>query len=210
MVLTITTLTSCSTILYIAPKKADCSGVGEQKCYLIRMTTEGNWILHYEEIKGLDYEPGFSYKIKVKKESVKNPPADRSSYQYRLLEILEKRDVTDDIMTEDLTDKEWKLEYMKVDGVQYGIEEKIPTILFSNDNKVNGFAGCNKYFGNYTLDGRTINLDELGSTRMHCEDAMELEQAFLKLMSMELHGLFSDGKLILSADGGHQMILRHK
>jgi heat shock protein HslJ len=201
---------SCTSILYVAPKKADCTGAGAQTCYLIRKGAEGNWILHYEDIKGLDYEPGFSYRIKVKKETVKNVPADRASFQYSVVEVLEKRDVTDDLVSEDLLDKEWKLEYMKFEGTQYGMEEIIPTLNFLDDGKVNGFAGCNTYFGNYDIDGRTITFAAIGATRMHCEAAMELEQAFLKLLSGELRGLFNDSKLILSGDAGNQMIFGYK
>jgi hypothetical protein len=46
------------------------------------------------------------------------------------VEVLEKRDVTDDLVSEDLQDKEWKLEYMKFEGTQYGMEEIIPTLNF--------------------------------------------------------------------------------
>jgi putative lipoprotein len=124
--------------------------------------------------------------------------------------VLDKRDVTDDLVPEDLLDKEWKLEYMKSEGMQYGMEDIIPTLNFSNDGKVNGFAGCNNYFGNYDIDGRTIAFGEIGSTRMHCEASMELEQAFMKILSGELRGLFNEGKLILSGDTGNQMIFGYK
>ncbi len=209
-VVLLASLTSCTSVLYVASKKADCSGVGQQKCYLIRKTPDGNWVLHYEEIQGLDYEPGYSYKVKVKRHKLNNAPADRSTYQYEVVEVLKKSDVTGDIVLEDLTGKEWKLEYLKSDGVQYGVEDKIPTLVFSEDGKVNGFAGCNNYFGQYDLDGRSLYFDQIGSTRMHCEETMELEQAFLKLLNIELRGVFSESKLILSGDGGNQMILRYK
>jgi heat shock protein HslJ len=99
---------------------------------------------------------------------------------------------------------------MKFEGTQYGMEEIIPTLNFLDDGKVNGFAGCNTYFGNYDIDGRTITFAAIGATRMHCEAAMELEQAFLKLLSGELRGLFNDSKLILSGDAGNQMIFGYK
>jgi len=203
-------LSSCTAVLYVASKKADCSGVGEQKCYLIRKSVKGNWVLHYEEIKGLEYEPGYSYKVKVKRQRLNSTAADRSTYQYEVVEVLQKNDVTSDIVLEDLADKEWKVEYLKSDGIQYGIEDKIPTIVFAEDGKVNGFAGCNNYFGSYDLEGRRLYFEELGSTRMHCKETMELEQAFLKLLGMELRGVFSESKLILSGDDGNQMILRYK
>lgn len=118
--------------------------------------------------------------------------------------------MTDDLVLEDLLDKEWKLEYMKSEGTQYGMEDIIPTLNFSNDSKVNGFAGCNNYFGNYDIDGRTITIGEIGSTRMQCEAAMELEQAFLKVLSGELRGLFNNSKLFLYGSDGNQMIFGYK
>jgi heat shock protein HslJ len=45
---------------------------------------------------------------------------------------------------------------------------------------------------------------------MHCEASMELEQAFMKILSGELRGLFNEGKLILSGDTGNQMIFGYK
>ena len=69
--------------------------------------------MHYQEIKGLDYELGFSYKVKVKKEKMERVPLDGTSYQYNVVEVLEKKDVTTSIALEDLMDKEWKLEYLK-------------------------------------------------------------------------------------------------
>jgi hypothetical protein len=39
---------------------------------------------------------------------------------------------------------------------------------------------------------------------------MDLETTYLKVLSMELRALFSDRKLILSADGGNQMIFGYQ
>ena len=90
-------ISSCTSTLYVAPKQVDCTGASAQKCYLIRRSAEGNWIMHYQEIQGLDYELGYSYKIKVKKENIKNVPMDGASYIYHVVDVLEKRDVTEEI-----------------------------------------------------------------------------------------------------------------
>jgi len=197
---------SCASTLYVAPKQVDCTGVSDQQCYLIRSSTTGNWILHYQDIQGLDYEPGFSYRIKVKKEHIKNTPLDGSALKYTLVEVLEKKDVTEDIAMEDLADKEWKLEYLKSNNTQFGIEAKVPTLKFTMDGKVSGNGGCNNFFGNFTLDGRTILIGDIGATKMMCEDTMELEDAYFTVLSIETRALFSEGKLILTGDGGNQMI----
>ena len=203
-------LSSCATTIYVAPKQVDCSGVSDQKCYLIRKNIGENWILHYEEIEGLDYEPGFSFKIKVKKERIKNPPADASSFRLILVEVIEKTDVTDDLDIEDLANKEWKLEFLKQDKIEIGIEKQIPTIKFQLDGKVGGFGGCNNFFGNYTLNGRTIMINDTGSTRKFCEGEMELESAYFEVLENEVRALFLEGKLILTGDGGNQMIFGYK
>lgn len=166
--------------------------------------------MHYQDIKGLDYELGFSYKLKVKRESVKQTSMGGTSYQYNVVEVVEKKDVTTSIALADLMNKEWKLEYLKWDGLQYGIDGKAPTLAFKEEGKVAGFAGCNNYFGTYTIDGRTINIGEVGATRMMCEAKMELEEKFLKALGSEPRAIFSEGKLVLSSDGGNRMIFTYK
>ncbi len=46
------------------------------------------------------------------------------------------------------------------------------------DQKVAGFAGCNRLFGAYIIKGSVINFARVGSTKMICPDA-ELENTFI-------------------------------
>ncbi|TXK26211.1 META domain-containing protein, partial [Pontibacter qinzhouensis] len=46
--------------------------------------------------------------------------------------------------------------------------------------KVKGFAGCNNFFGTYTLKNDRLALERLGSTRMACPD-MEVENYLMKV-----------------------------
>lgn len=203
-------ISSCTSTLYVAPKQVDCTGASSQKCYLIRSSAEGNWIMHYHEIQGLDYELGYSYKIKVKKENNKNVPMDGASFTYHVVEVLEKRDVTEDLALEDLLDTEWTLEYLSLDKMQYGVEDQVPTLKFENNGKASGYGGCNNFFSTFTVDGRTIQLGDIGSTKMMCEGSMELEQAYFQFLNLEMRAIFNDGKLVLSTDGGNRMILGRK
>ena len=202
------TVTSCATTFYVAPLQADCDGAGAQKCYLVRRNANENWILLYSQIEGFDYEPGFAYRIEVKRKRIKHPPADGPKYKYILEEVIDKKDVTADIAVDDLTGKQWQLEYLHSGGVSYLIGDVAPTILFGADGKINGFAGCNNYFGTYTIDGRTIRFSGIGATRKMCQESMDLEDAFLKMLSMDLRALFDENKLVLSGDGGNRMIFR--
>lgn len=58
------------------------------------------------------------------------------------------------------------------------------TIIFGQDGRAYGSAGCNHWFANYTLEGQTLTFSAPGSTRKLCAPAlMEQEQRFLKSLS---------------------------
>lgn len=72
--------------LSIAPYRSFCQGVGPQLCYLVSI--DGEEQLFYTGIEGFDYEWGTSYELRVRVESIENPPADGSSLRYVLEEVL--------------------------------------------------------------------------------------------------------------------------
>ncbi len=49
------------------------------------------------------------------------------------------------------------------------------TVQFAQDNSLNGFGGCNSFFGPYELTGDEIQIGPLGSTMMACEKGMTQE-----------------------------------
>ena len=49
------------------------------------------------------------------------------------------------------------------------------TVQFAEDNSLNGFGGCNSFFGPYELTGDEIKIGPLGSTMMACETGMTQE-----------------------------------
>jgi uncharacterized membrane protein len=75
-------------IVWIAHYKADCVGVGPQRCYLIKDNMYDPWKLWYDEIERLDWEEGFAYEVVVAEEQVPNAPADASSVRLRVVELL--------------------------------------------------------------------------------------------------------------------------
>ena len=74
--------------LYVAPAMAECVGVGPRQCLLVKERPEQEWGYFYGSIAGFAYEPGFTYTLSVARRRVPNPPADGSSYEYRLLRLL--------------------------------------------------------------------------------------------------------------------------
>lgn len=77
------------------------TGTGEG-LFLTYLVQEGedigtdNWSNFYSSIEGFSYEPGYIYDLSVTVERIDNPPADGSSYDYMLKEIISKEKVDDE------------------------------------------------------------------------------------------------------------------
>lgn len=58
------------------------------------------------------------------------------------------------------------------------------TVTFAAlDKSIKGNAGCNSFFGNYTLDLYALNFGQLASTEMYCDEPiMEKENAIFKAL----------------------------
>lgn len=79
-----------------------------------------------------------------------------------------------------LANTTWELQMISQDGKQLSVSEAVPTLTFTEKGEVNGFTGCNQYFGVYKVDGNEISIMPNGSTKAFCQGVMELEDAFLK------------------------------
>ncbi len=77
-------------VLYVAPQTVECVGVDVQQCMLTRRSESEEWTYFYGEIRGFTYEPGYEWTLRVKTRHIANPPADGSSIEYRLLEVIQK------------------------------------------------------------------------------------------------------------------------
>ena len=79
-----------TTRLWIGPERVECEGVAPMMCLQVAESKDGNYQLFYDTIEGFDYQEGTSYVIDVSITEVENPPADASSLQYTLVEIVEE------------------------------------------------------------------------------------------------------------------------
>lgn len=53
---------------------------------------------------------------------------------------------------------------------------------FNNTEKrVNGRAGCNRFFGNYEQEGSKLKFSPMGATRMACPD-LQAENSFFRML----------------------------
>lgn len=102
-----------------------------------------------------------------------------------------------------LTNTYWKL--TQLDGAPVTMapqQEREVRITLTDDGKVQGFTGCNRVMGGYTLAGTALRFTQLAGTRMACPPPlMQLESAVLtKLNSVTGYQLEGE-KLILLKDG---------
>ncbi len=174
-ILTLALFFSCSKdyekILYVSDVKMDCTGVAPQKCLQIKEKESENWTYFYSDIEGFDYEEGYTYKIKVEVSEVKNAPADASSLKYTLLEVIEKTKAP-----RSLDKGSWMVtKVMNVDTFDRNPFFSVTT----SDNTIKGSTGCNRFFGAIKMEGETIEITNVGSTKMMCAN-MDPEYAFMK------------------------------
>ncbi len=89
-------------ILYVAPETVECTGVMTQRCLQIRFTPDGEWQRHFENIRNFEHVPGFSYALLVEKVERETVAADRASFFYQLISVLEATPATEDSSYYDL------------------------------------------------------------------------------------------------------------
>lgn len=91
----------------------------------------------------------------------------------------------------------WELQIMEGDTLKLLNEDDRIFLKFNNkENRVNGKATCNRFFGNYELDGSKLKFSTLGATRMACPD-QNIEIKFFKLMEQVDNYSIEKGALFL-------------
>ena len=79
--------------------------------------------------------------------------------------------------------------------------DAVPTLTL-DAGTASGFGGCNRFTGKYELDGDSIAIGPLASTRMACEDAKTaVEDAYLPALEAVDAWAIEGGELVLSANG---------
>lgn len=166
-------------------------GVAPQKCLQIKFNEDSEWTNFYNNIDGFTHKAGTHFTLKVKREDIKNPPADAASFKYILVEILDEQPTPIN-----LEDGSWL-----VSGIVSFKQpfKREPVLTFSPRlNQVTGNTGCNRLFGKIFKKRNKLKLENIGPTRMACDDN-GLEQAFLKtLKTVETYQIQDDILMLLN------------
>lgn len=192
--------------LVIKEEKVSCMGVAPMNCYQVKFHDSTDWESFHGPITGFHYVPGYRYVILVNRIKRKNVPADASAYTYKFKKIVKKTRIAKKQSSWSYVLKnKWSL--IQMNGEE---QEQSPVYLkFDGIKKtVNGFAGCNTFFGSFEQNQNTISFTQLGSTMIGCSDETvnKVEQNLLKLLSGQLFqfdvadqtlNLYQDDKLVL-------------
>ena len=167
--------------LWVNSAKVDCVGVGPMQCFQIKNDENEPWTNLYQDISGFDFEPGNIYKLKVAIDTLATAtlPADKSSLEYRLVEILSKQ--KDPYLS--LNDI-WVVTEIQNTKSESFNSAKLPRIeINTRTMKIIGSDGCNQYKGKIeTLSENKILFGPLMGTKKACPD-MNIPNKFNSALS---------------------------
>ena len=106
-----------------------------------------------------------------------------------------------------LTGTSWKLVELDSEPATSGAGGKKPFLSFTEDGKVSGFAGCNRFTGGFQSDDDELSFSPLASTRMACAEGMEQENRFLAMLA-EVQRYSIHGNDLALYGGGEPTIAR--
>ena len=76
-------------------------------------------------------------------------------------------------------------------------------VQFEPGGELGGYAGCNRFFGSYQLDGNKISIEPLGLTRMACSpQVMSFEISFIEALQSASTVAHAETRIALRNDKG--------
>lgn len=108
-----------------------------------------------------------------------------------------------------LSNKFWRLKNAQINGESYSFESKIseaPTLQFSGNN-IRGNGGCNAYHSKFTIDGNSITIASIMSTKMACSSLELNENAYFNALSQNhiINYNESQNELIMTNETGDKL-----
>jgi heat shock protein HslJ len=121
---------------------------------------------------------------------------------------LEFRHVTVNVQVSNpLRSTSWTLASTNVNGML--IPGTTITLNFDNSTGVNGKGGCNNYNGTYTVNGSTLLIGGISSTKMACAQDIEQQEQFYLTTLQTSSSYQIQGKQLIIYNPSGQEILRY-
>lgn len=100
-----------------------------------------------------------------------------------------------------LNDVKWELKTLNNKEVKLTDKNSEVYIQFNEaEKKVYGRGGCNRFFGNYEMDGDKLKFSPMGATRMACPD-LQTENEFFQILDTVDTYTIKGGSLSLKSKG---------
>lgn len=97
--------------------------------------------------------------------------------------------------------REWRLVELNGRPAASGVGGRAATLRL-DDGSAAGFAGCNRFSGGYQLAESRLAFSALASTRMACEQGMELEREYMTALEAVRSWRMTPQGLELLGEGG--------
>lgn len=117
------------------------------------------------------------------------------------------------VTNEPLEDTTWVLvSYGDPGDPQAALEDVEVIAVFSRESEtdpgeLDGFAGCNHYFGSFETDGNDLSIGDLISTMMACEEAvMDQEHQYLSALEAATSYRIEGDRLEISYDSAERVL----
>ncbi|MEA2115412.1 MAG: META domain-containing protein [Thermodesulfobacteriota bacterium] len=107
-----------------------------------------------------------------------------------------------------LVDNSWRL--IELDGkpIELSEDQKNPFVhLQTKDNRMQGFAGCNRFSGTYLVKGSIFLFNKMIRSRMACVDGIEMEENFFRALSAT-DGYHINGDILELRDRSGKVLAR--
>jgi heat shock protein HslJ len=103
------------------------------------------------------------------------------------------------LYSNNLTGVEWQVSELSGHAVAPSVDRQQPFIIFDEAKKqAGGYAGCNRFFGGYELNGEALKFGLIGATKRACPDLEEgAETEFFKALDATRGWRIVDGTLEL-------------
>lgn len=98
-----------------------------------------------------------------------------------------------------LTGVEWQVSELSGHALAPSIDRQQPFIIFDDAKKqATGYAGCNRFFGGYELNGEALRFGPIGATKRACPDFEDgVETELFKVLDATRRWRIVDGTLEL-------------
>ena len=186
--------------------KVPCQGVAPMECLLIQKNEEIDpkaWTYFYSSIEGFEFESLYLTKLKVREitKDINETPADASSIDYELVEVLSK-ELDSRYRINDI----WVLTALDEKPIEIPEGAEAPYIEVNlKEQRIMGNDGCNEFSGPIDLLTPTsIQLGNLVQTEMAC---MSIDYAYPFMQALQSAHRFTigEGTLVMMEEGKERL-----